>query len=117
MNRARVMLGWARDIFGDIALDRHERAARFLEEAVELIQCEGLARDTAERILARVYGREKGSLNKEIGQAMATLEMLAENIGISADAECEREFTRVRGIPKDEWQRRHLAKIKIGIAG
>jgi hypothetical protein len=32
-----------------------------------------------------------------------------------SDAEVAREWERVRGMPKEEWQRRHAAKIAIGI--
>ena len=65
---------------------------------------------------AKIVEQVAGEVAKEIGQAMATLECLAENIGLSADAECEREFARVKGIPKDEWTRRHDAKVALQIA-
>jgi NTP pyrophosphatase (non-canonical NTP hydrolase) len=116
MMRPKAFLQWAIETFGPIAANRDERAARFIEEALELVHAEGITAETAQRILDRVYARPRGSLGKEIGQAMATLECLAENVGLSADAECEREFARVRSIPKEEWTRRHDAKVALQIA-
>lgn len=116
MGRPQDFLSWAVDIFGPIALDRNERASRFLEEAVELAHAEGMPRETAMRIVQRVFARPPGLVHKEIGQAMVTLEILAENAGYSADAEAAREFDRVRTIPRAAWTKRHAAKAAIGIA-
>lgn len=116
MLRPKAFLSWAIETFGPVAAHRDERAARFIEEAIELAHAEGLAHETVQRILARVYSRPAGVVAKEIGQAMATLECLAENAGLSADAECEREFARVKDIPQEEWTRRHDAKVAMQIA-
>jgi hypothetical protein len=116
MLRPKAFLAWAADTFGPVALHPDERAARFIEEALELAHAEGLQLTTILRIAARVYECPKGRTPKEVGQAMATLECLAENLGLSADAECTREFARVRGIPKEEWTRRHDAKVALQIA-
>lgn len=116
MSRPQEFLAWAVETFGPVALDRHERAARFLEEAIELAQAEDLSIDLVKAIADRVYSRPGGYLHKEIGQALVTLELLAENLGISADAEATREFDRVRSIPAEEHQRRFAAKIRLGIA-
>lgn len=114
--RPRAFLAWSVGVFGRIALNRDERAARFIEEAIELVHAEEMPRDTVERILARVYERPAGSVPKEVGQAMATLECLAENLDIDADAECSKEFARVQSIPQAEWDRRHSAKVALSIA-
>lgn len=116
MSRPAEFLAWAVRTFGPIALDRQDRAARFLEEAIELAQSEDVSVDVVKVIVDRVYQRPGGYLHKEIGQAMVTLECLAENLGISADAEAAREFDRVRSIPPEEHQRRFAAKIAMGIA-
>jgi hypothetical protein len=44
------------------------------------------------------------------------LETFAESIGLSSADEAQREWERVQGIPKEEWEQRHAAKQKIGIA-
>lgn len=112
----RKFLDWAIQTFGPIAVDRRERARRFLEEAIELGHAEGIDRNMVQGIADRVYARSAGDTGREIGQAMATLEVLAINLGYSTSREMEREFDRVRTIPRDQWQRRHQSKVDVGIA-
>jgi hypothetical protein len=115
--RPQAFLAWAVNTFGSIARDRGERVARFIEEALELAQAEGFPRHAVAFICNRVYSRAPSEfVAREVGQAQATLECLAENIGLSADAEAAREFARVQTIPKEEWQRRHAAKVAAQIA-
>jgi hypothetical protein len=103
-------------MFGTVALDRKERASRFIEEAIELCHAVGLEDDVILATLNRVYERPRGDLRKEIGQAQATLETFAENEGMSSEEEAQREWARVRTIPQGEWKRRHDAKVALGIA-
>ncbi len=42
MLRPKAFLQWAIDTFGPVAANRDERAARFVEEAIELAHAEGL---------------------------------------------------------------------------
>jgi len=116
MHRPSAFLNWASETFGVVALRRDERAGRFLEEAIELAHAAGLPIGTVSRLTERVYARPAGDLAREIGQAAATLEMFAENEGLSATNEASREFDRVQAIPKEEWAARHAAKVKLGIA-
>lgn len=116
MLRPKAFLQWAVETFGPVATHRDERLARFVEEALELAHAEGMKWRLVDRIGARVYSRPRGDVAKEIGQAQATLECLAENLGLSADAEAEREFARVKDIPQSEWTRRHDAKVALKIA-
>lgn len=116
MSRPKEFLAWARSTFGPVALLRSERLLRFVEEAIELAHAEGMERETLNKVAERVYSRPAGNVGKEIGQAQACLETFAENIGLSSDAEAQREWERVREIPQDEWTRRHQAKIAVGIA-
>ncbi len=114
--RPKKFLKWAVDMFGPVALKRDERCHRFLEEAIELAHAEGVDTDWLDRIIARVYSRERGEVGKEVGQAQATLECFAESIGLSSDGEAQREWDRVRTISSEEWQRRHKAKAALGVA-
>lgn len=114
--RSKEILEWAFGTFGSIATYHDERLMRFLEEAVELVHAAGLPADAVSRITERVYSRPRGTLTREIGQAGMTLEALAANSGVSVDTEIEREFERVKSIPKEEWNKRHSAKVAIGIA-
>jgi hypothetical protein len=116
VTRPKAFLQWAIETFGPVASNRDERAARFVEEAIELAHAEGIGLLTIYRIMWRVYNRPRGNTAREIGQAQATLECLAENIGLSADAEAEREWARVQAIPKEQWTARHDAKVAQQIA-
>jgi hypothetical protein len=114
--RPKKFLKWAVDMFGPVALDRDERMDRFIEEAIELAHAGGVGRLHVNRIMNRVYGRPAGDMPKEIGQAQACLETLAESIGLSSDGEAQREWDRVRTISSEEWRQRHAAKVALGIA-
>jgi hypothetical protein len=109
-------LAWAVNTFGEIAADKEERAMRFVEEAVELVNALGLDVRTVRAIVERVYGRQKGDRGRELGQAMFTLELLGEALAIDPSRAADAEFTRCQAIPKEEWERRHKAKVDIGIA-
>lgn len=115
MSRPKHIYEWAIGTFGVIATFQDERAARFLEEALELAQAQGVSEAIAETILARVYAREPGDIAKEIGQAQLTLECLAESRGLCADGLAQQEFDRVRALPKNYFVRRQNAKAKLGI--
>lgn len=115
-DRPSRALQWAVDMFGRIALDAKERALRFLEEGIELGHALFIPQETVEAIIKRVYGRERGDVRREIGQALMTLECLAKAIKVDADDEATKEFYRIQAIPKAEWERRHAAKKAIGIA-
>jgi len=122
MTRATEFLAWCVSTFGPLALDPKERALRFVEEAIELGQVQGITADEIGRLAARVYSRPAGALMKELAQCAATLELLhaalaANEIAyFTLDTLAETEFARVRRIPLEEWRRRHKAKSDIGIA-
>lgn len=118
MTRPAAFLAWAADTFGPIALDRKERALRFLEEALEVAHAEGVEQMIADRLLGRTWNRnpDPADTPREIGQAYACLETYAESIGVSADVEATKEFKRVQTFPKEVLVERHKAKIVLGIA-
>jgi hypothetical protein len=116
MNLGVDFLQWALRIFGAVAVDRHERALRFLEEAIEVAHHEGVTEAEIDALKARVFTKPAGNIGREIGQAALTLEGLACNIGHSAFNEAMREFGRVKEIPAEVWRERHAAKVALGIA-
>lgn len=116
IDRPSRFLMWARETFGDVALDPRERTMRFVEEALELAHASDVDHVTLQAIIKRVWARPAGDVPKEMGQALATLELLAKATGIDADAEATKEFYRVQSIPKEEWAKRHGAKVALGIA-
>ncbi len=114
--RPKAFLDWAATVFGSIARSKEERTVRFLEEAIEVAHASGIQIGTVSGLAERVYARPSGHLSRELGQAAVTLEMLAEVNCLSLEDEAATEFERVQSIPIDEWQARHAAKIKLGIA-
>lgn len=111
------MLEWACDTFTiEVAMDRRERALRMIEEAIELAQACGLEIPDLGIVISRVYDRPAGEPVKEIGQAGMCLALLAELYDCDLPYEMCREFMRVQSIPKDEWARRHAAKVELGMA-
>jgi len=114
--RPADFLAWAVDVFGPVAKVPIERAARFIEEAIELVHAMGLSRAVLIRIVDRVYGGPAGDRLREFGQAQVTLELLAENDGVALEVAAESEWQRVRAIPKEIWVARHSIKIAGGIA-
>jgi hypothetical protein len=109
-------LQWAEETFGATAVDPQERALRFLEEALELSMCLGITPEQLQMIGARVYSRPKGDRWQEFGQVQFTLDLLGEVFGIDPKQRADIEFGRVQAIPKGEWERRHKAKVALGIA-
>lgn len=108
---------WCRRTFGDgIMLDRHERALRVLEEAIELAQADGVALGDVMAVAGHVFAKPRGKPEKEIGQVGVALLAYAEAIGLSAtDAEIA-EAARVFMLPPEHWAERHDRKCEAGIA-
>lgn len=116
LGRAHHLLAWAERTFGNIALDPRERAMRFFEEACELAQSCRVGNMELRAILERVLSREPGNPGREFGQTLTTLELLALVANCDMDREASDEMHRVMTIPQYEWDRRHAAKVALGIA-
>ncbi len=116
IDRPTRFLEWAVTTFGDVALNPAERLMRFVEEAVELAYASEMPRETMGKIIDRVYARHQGNIELEAAQCQVTLELLAKVWRIDLDKVATDEFYRVQSIPKEEWARRHGAKVALGIA-
>lgn len=116
MTFQREALQWAEETFGPGANDPEERTKRFVEEALELAQALGLHFADVQSIADRVYGNKHGNVEKELGQTQLTLGVLAEVLSYCSLTEGSRELERVKKIPKEDLQQRHLAKVYQGIA-
>ncbi len=111
-----TILKWVRDTFGEATCDPRERVLRFLEEAIELAQAEGVHRADATRVLDHVYNKVPGDPVLEVGGVGVTLLSYCAVKRISAD-EAERvEAARVFAIDPEEFRKRHNAKAAAGIA-
>lgn len=76
----------------------------------------GVDLETVRAVTIRTYDRHQGMIKREIGQAQLTLELLSESLQIDQDYEATEEFYRIQKVPKAEWDRRHAAKVALGIA-
>ena len=106
---------WCADAFGaDSLADRHKRALRLLEEALELFQAEGGKATQAAALADRVFARPPGESQQEVGGISVTLLSYCEAAGLSADA-CEAmEIERVLAKSLDAARARYQAKVDAG---
>jgi hypothetical protein len=114
--RQRWIMEWAERNFGSVALSRQERAARCVEEAIEIAQAERLPFEVLMKIASRVYERPPGSLAQEIGGMFITLEAMAEVAGLDAEQCAQAEYGRIVSLPREHWERKHAEKVAAGTA-
>lgn len=107
---------WVRAAFGNETMRApDERAARVLEEAVELAQALGVTKATADKIVSYVFDRPIGNPMQEAGGVGITLLACCEAIGISADETEAKELRRVLSKPLSHFADRQVAKRALGI--
>ncbi len=88
---------WMRVCFGDvIPFDKIERADRFIEEALELVQTtDGFTVERAHALVDYVFGRPVGEPAQEVGGVMVTLAALCLANGLDMHTAGEAELTRI----------------------
>lgn len=87
---------WLLECFGPaIAADKTERADRFIEEALELVQSVGYPATRVMSLLSYVYSRPAGEPHQEIGGTMVTLASFCVSHGIDMDEAAKTELARV----------------------
>lgn len=87
---------WMMACFGaEISADRVERNHRFAEEAMELVQANGMPRADAHALVDYVYERPVGVLSQEVGGVMVTLAALCLASGTDMHADGETELARI----------------------
>lgn len=113
----QLILGWATETFGPVGADPMERARRFLEEALELVQVVGLDDAEAHRLVDYVFARPKGEAHQETGGCGVTLFLLAEVLDLDLIEETKREHDRVTAPGmREKMQAKHELKRQQGIA-
>ncbi len=107
-----IVVEWGTRCFGAAQMsDKIVRAARFLEEAVELVQAVGLPKDHAQRALDYVYSRPPGDPAQELGGVSNTQYALAGALGLSV-ARCEaNEIARCLSKSPEHFAQRNRDKI------
>jgi hypothetical protein len=103
---------WVGAAFGErVAMDPRERAFRFLEEALELVQAAGLRSSDATRLVNYVYERPVGVVAQEVGGVMVTLAALCAafylDLEFCALAELERAERRTDEIRARQAEKPH----------
>lgn len=97
---------WSHVTFNLDILDKMERAYRFCEESLELVQSVGVPREDLHKLIDYVYNREPGEKKQEIGGVVTTLAILASVHDLSveecATKELDRIWTRIDEIRKKQ---------------
>ncbi len=89
---------WMLVCFGpEVSADRLERADRFVEEVLELLQSVEYPRERIGALEDYVYSRPVGENNQELGGVMLTLAAFCESHGLFMQAAGEDELLRVWG--------------------
>lgn len=87
---------WLLECFGPaVAADKTERADRFIEEVLELVQSVGYPATRVMSLLSYVYGRPAGEPHQETGGTMVTLASFCVSHGIDMDEAAKTELARV----------------------
>lgn len=105
---------WVDHCFGiETRQDLAERAARFLEEALELVQSLGMPEDDAMELVGYTFGRPQGQPVQELGGVMVTLAGLAEAAELNMVGAGETELIRC-WIKTPEIRAKQATKPKTG---
>jgi mannose/cellobiose epimerase-like protein (N-acyl-D-glucosamine 2-epimerase family) len=108
-----AVLAWMLECFGETSTyDKRERAIRFLEEAIELIQTCSITADQAHALVDYVYNREVGQAEQEVGGVMVTLAALCAATSIDLTKAANTELTRIADLIP-EIQAKQLKKPRL----
>jgi len=110
------IFAWVRATFGEDACTPHERARRFLEEALELAQAAGLTKEDVDALAGYVFARPAGEAEQEIGGVGLTLLAYAESVSLSAELSKRKEWMRVLAKTPEHFRARHNEKADAGVA-
>ena len=111
----QTMREWVISRLGKRAMNRKERARRFIEEAVELVQSCGLPLSEVTPIVNFVYQKPKGRIGQEIGGVYTTLVTLAEASNCDAHICALMECDRIHSLPPEKFRNRQRQNVKDGI--
>jgi hypothetical protein len=115
-DRQRRVLTWVRETFGENTTAANERASRFLEEAIELAQAQGLTSDAVLALVQHVYSKPPGNPEQEAGGVGVSLLGYCAAAGFSADSAELAELNRILAIDPNHFRKRHNAKADAGVA-
>lgn len=114
-NRQRSIFQWAIEALGLEDCTPRVRMLRFVEEAVELAQVQGLKPAEVHRLVDYVFARPVGKLEQEVGGVSVTLHAFCESIGIRL-VDCEQdEIHRINSKPIEHFRKRQREKMEAGL--
>jgi len=114
--QVRVM-AWLRSRFGEeVATNRAERAARVVEEAIELAQAEGVPLFQIHAITFGVYSRPEGHAPQEAAGVMVTLLAWEGATGFDLETLLQVELARIELLSVDHFRLKHEEKAQAGTA-
>ena len=86
---------WCRRCFGlSVYSNRTERAHRFGEEALELLQAAGVSKHEVLQLMDYMFSRPVGELKQEVGGTMVTLAAMCQVFGIKLNEAATQELHR-----------------------
>ena len=84
------------DVFGKESMrNTRERAKRFTEEAIELMQASGVTLETVIEMATYIYGKETGELSQEVAGTMLGLFGLASSRFVNVTHAVHEELNRL----------------------
>ena len=115
---------WLKPVFGGDdsaylkAISREERARRFGEEAIELLQAAGLPKSDVLQLVDYVYSRPVGDEAQEVGGTMVTLASLCEALCYNMTEEGWKEIHRCyQPEIMEKIRNKQISKMLHGIGG
>lgn len=114
--RQKITMAWAKATWGkEAATSPRMRAMRFIEEAMELVQAQGLSEADVNLVAKDIFSRPVGETAQEVGGVMTSLNCLVENCGLSTD-ECEiEELKRVLDLDPEILREKQEDKVRRGL--
>ncbi|UTC29664.1 hypothetical protein BAJUN_00340 [Bajunvirus bajun] len=113
--RQASAMAWVEKIYGPRVKGTRYQALRFLEEAMELAQTQGLSLEDFNMVGAYVASRPVGDTKVEIGDVTFCLDVLAENLGLSVDSCHTNALLRFRGRDESKALAKDDAKCAAGL--
>lgn len=107
----KAVQAWLAECFDDPeAVKTHERACRFIEEAVELVQSLNFPKESILSLVDHVYNKPPGELYEEAGGTLTTLAALLSSVDASLETAAnngiDRAYTKIALV-----RAKHKAKM------
>jgi hypothetical protein len=96
-------------------MDKHERAMRMLEEALELAQASGVTAPEISVIFEHVWSRPVGNIGQEHAGVMISLLSSATANGIYLEDVTQAEIDRIWAVPLETILEKQKMKNRAGI--